>query len=363
MNPPLDQYGGIAPAKADATGFFHTKKISDRWWLIDPDGGRFIHVAVAALAPGKTESNLALMREKFGDNAGWAREAVGLVKRNGFNGAGAWSDTETLHAAPEHIAYTMIWNFMSNYGKERGDVYQASGHAGYPNGVCFVFDPEFEKFCDRYAQQLAATKDDPWLLGHFSDNELPFNSKALENYLGLPESDPGRRAAEAWLAARHSGPITAADREEFVSFMVERYFRITTQAIRKYDPNHLCLGSRFFGGITKKPVLWTAAGKYVDVVSLNFYNAWEPNPEHMRIWAEAAGKPFMITEFYTKGMDSGAANTSGAGWCVPTQQDRGFFYQNFTLALLESKGCVGWHWFRYMDNDPADLTADPSNRT
>ena len=79
------------------------------------------------------------------------------------------------------------------------------------------------------------------------------------------------------------------------------------------------------------------------------------------MWAEAAGKPFMITEFYTKGMDSGAANTTGAGWCVPTQRDRGFFYQNFTLALLESKGCVGWHWFRYMDNDPEDLTADPSN--
>ena len=30
VNPPLDQYGGIAPAKADATGFFHTKKIGDR---------------------------------------------------------------------------------------------------------------------------------------------------------------------------------------------------------------------------------------------------------------------------------------------------------------------------------------------
>ena len=56
------------------------------------------------------------------------------------------------------------------------------------------------------------------------------------------------------------------------------------------------------------------------------------------------------------------ANKSGAGWLVRTQADRGAFYQNFTLALLESKTCVGWHWFKYMDNDPANPNTDPSNK-
>ncbi len=56
------------------------------------------------------------------------------------------------------------------------------------------------------------------------------------------------------------------------------------------------------------------------------------------------------------------ANTGGAGWIVRTQRDRGRFYQNFALGLLESKVCVGWHWFKYADNDPADTKADPSNR-
>jgi hypothetical protein len=65
---------------------------------------------------------------------------------------------------------------------------------------------------------------------------------------------------------------------------------------------------------------------------------------------------------YAKGMDSGLANTSGAGWLVKTQRDRGLFYQNFTLGLLESRACVGWHWFRYADNDPDEKGADPSNR-
>lgn len=31
-------------------------------------------------------------------------------------------------------------------------------------------------------------------------------------------------------------------------------------------------------------------------------------------------------------------------------------------ALLQSKVCVGWHRFKYIDNDPTDTSTDPSNR-
>jgi hypothetical protein len=61
---------------------------------------------------------------------------------------------------------------MSAYGQIRGGTYQATGHIGYPSNCIFVFDEAFEKFCDEYARQLTAQKDDPWLLGHFSDNEI-----------------------------------------------------------------------------------------------------------------------------------------------------------------------------------------------
>ena len=61
-------------------------------------------------------------------------------------------------------------------------------------------------------------------------------------------------------------------------------------------------------------------------------------------------------------MDSGMGNTGGAGWLVKTQRERGEFYENFTLGLLASKACVGWHWFKYIDNDPKEKKSDPSNR-
>jgi hypothetical protein len=80
------------------------------------------------------------------------------------------------------------------------------------------------------------------------------------------------------------------------------------------------------------------------------------------MWAAESGRPVIITEWYAKANDTGLSNRSGAGWVVRTQRDRGLFYQNFTLGLLESPACVGWHWFRYIDNDPLDTKSDPSNR-
>jgi hypothetical protein len=82
----------------------------------------------------------------------------------------------------------------------------------------------------------------------------------------------------------------------------------------------------------------------------------------MQNWYNWSGKPFLVTEFYTKGMDSGLGNTTGAGWIVPEQKDRGYFYQNFVNELIKAKTCVGWHWFTYMDNDPENPNSDASNK-
>lgn len=261
------------------------------------------------------------------------------------------------------MAYTINWNFMSNYGNARGGTFQQPGHVGYPNNAIFVFDPEFESFCDEHAKQLVEYKDDPNLFGHFSDNEMPFKFNAIDNYLSLPEGDHGRNAAENWLNEQGitKEKITDQHREEFMALVGEKYFSVVSDAIKKYDPNHMYIGARFYSNEKHHKRFMQAAGKYLDIVSNNYYNHWTPDSTHMAEWADWTGKPFIITEYYTKGEDSGMGNTSGAGWIVRTQEDRGLFYQNYNLALLESKNCVGWHYFKYQDNDPTASGVDPSN--
>lgn len=363
----LSQYGGLKSRRAPATGFFYSTNIQGRWWLVDPDGCLFIHKAVVSVTALRTPGAQAALKEKFGSEADWAAKTAGLLAENGFNGLGAWSNTDRLRAASPPLAYTKIWNFMSSYGKKRGGTFQQPGHTGYPKDCIFVFDPEFESFCDEHARQLAATKNDPWLLGHFSDNEMPLKRAALTNYLALPDSDPGRKAALAFLRQRHGSnaavkDITEQDLQDFLALVVERYCRIVSSAIKKHDPNHLFFGSRFHGSDLARPEIFKAAGPFLDVVAVNYYSAWTPSPERLQMWVRESAKPVIITEWYAKGVDSGMPNMGGAGWLVKTQQDRGYFYQNFTLGLLESRACVGWHWFKYSDNDPADTKTDPSNR-
>jgi hypothetical protein len=370
----LGRYGGWLDRQVEATGFFYATTINGRWWLVDPEGYLYLHQAVVAVSPGKSDTPRAALRERFGAPANWAAYTTQLLQAHGFNGTGAWSDVDLIRAAPTRLAYTTTLNLLSEFGRSKNLIRQLPGHVGYPGDCLPVFHPEFPGFCDRRARALVAdTAGDPWLLGHFSDNEMPI--PVLEKFLALspndPDTGPGYQAARAWLAQRKgpdasvasgSADITDADRDAWVEHVIGRYLEITTGAIRKYDPNHLCLGPRFHGKDKNSAGTWRAAGKYLDVIAINYYNAWGPEPEVLSRWLAWSGKPCMITEWYVKGADAGYANWSGAGWIVPTQQDRGAFYQHYVLGLIESGSCVGWHWFKYMDNDPADLITDPSNR-
>ena len=362
---PLDRYGGWADKRFEATGYFHTMLIGDRWWLIDPEGFRFLHIAVNIVRPGGGPQMQQAFSAKYADAAAWRDETSELLRDNGFNGTAAVSDDELLAGAENRPVYAQLLNFMGRYGRSTGRVTRQPGHLAYPGDCMFVFDPEFAAFADQQACELAPRADDPWLLGYFSDNELPFFENSLENFLALPAGDPGKTATDAWLSARKSGDpakakLTEADREAFRGYLAETYFGICRDAIRKYDPNHLYLGSRFYRTDKESPALLAAAGKCLDVISINVYGVWTPTRDYIRRWTDWSNKPVMITEWYAKGDDTGMANLTGAGWTVPTQADRGAFYQNFVLGLIESGNCVGWHWFQYQDNDPTDPDAEPS---
>jgi hypothetical protein len=365
-DPEVGRFGGMPIKVGEGSGFFRTQKIKGRWWLIDPEGCLYIHKAVNSVQTISSRGAREYFKSEFGSMSQWASVTSSLLHDTGFNGIGAWCDYKSLKPASNNLSYTKLWSFMAKYGNKRGGTYQKPGHTGYPEDCPFIFDPEFPVFCMEYASALAETKDDPWLIGHFTDNELPWRIDMLDNYLNLHEEDHGHIAAAKFLAERH-GPnasekdITEEDREDFLAFAVDTYYNAVCPAILHHDPNHLILGSRFHGRAVKIPRLFEAAGKHLDVVSVNYYHAWTPDAELLTSWSEKSGKPVIITEWYAKAMDSGLENTSGAGWLVKTQRDRAAFYQNFTLGLLESRVCVGWHWFRYSDNDPTEKGVDPSN--
>ena len=299
------------------------------------------------------------MEAKFGHKTGWLSLETKNYKSVGLNTLGCWSDWKQVRQSDTPIPYTRRWNFMSTYAKnhvtqERRRDYYAE------NGAIFVFDPEFAQFCDEHAKQLVETREDPYLLGHFSDNELPFYKNKryggmLARFLELDRDDLGYIHTYQWLVTRkgteNTEAITDQDETDFQQYVVATYYRIVSQAIKRYDPNHLFLGSRFHGGAKRSKAVVRGAGRYVDVFSYNYYGAWTPSRKNMDLWVQHGKKPFLITEFYVKGGDASMKNHEGAGWIVPTQVDRAAFYQHWVISLLSHSGAVGWHWHRYQDYD------------
>lgn len=373
-DPATDEYGGWKDVTYEATGFFRTQKVGGRWWIIDPSGHPYIFKGVAVFSVGHSQRQRQALADKFSTRENWAQSEMDMLRSLGFNGLGAWSTVDVVRKCERPMPYTVIVSPMGRYKAEHirrfGGSYLQHGWQNYRFDLAMVFDPDFDTYVESELARVEAYKDDPWLVGYFTDNEIPWVNDALDRHLTLLAHDePAYLAVREWFDNRKGKDagvedITQEDRDAFMAFYLDTYLSKVTTALRKHDTNHMYLGCRFnqWREELHNKAMFEVAGRYMDIISVNHYQRWTPDMEEITNFGSWSGKPFIVTEFYTKGEDSDLPNTTGAGWNVHTQADRGWFYQNFCLQLLESKCCVGWHWFKYMDNDPEDTTTDYSNR-
>ena len=365
VNDNIDKYGGNKETTFKATGLFYTVKNDGRSWIIDPDGHPFYNIGLNGIRPGKAPSNEKAFDEKFHSKEIWISASKKLFTNTGFNTAGSWSDVETIRAYNKAnpqtpLVYTTQLSLLGNFSQKKK---KKLGKKDYPELAC-IFSADFKDYCLEKTKDLANYKNDPNLFGHFSDNELTFQENLIKSFLNINDGfDEAYKAAAKWVADNKldTANITKDQKEAFSGFVADLYYKTISDVIKQNDPNHLYIGSRLHSSAKNNDYILGAAEQYLDVISMNYYGEWAVIPKHAAQWNKLK-KPFIITEFYTKGEDSKMGNITGAGWLVKTQKDRGLHYQNFCLDLLQIKNCVGWHWFRYQDNAPDDAAADFSNK-
>ena len=344
-----DRFGGWRGIREKGSGFFRTQRVRDRWWLITPDGGAFLSKGVCHVsfqgdhAPKLGYSPyLRAVTARYGSRTAWAKSAVERMRAWGLNTAGAWSNTEFSRCGIVHAP------ILDLAAKTVPDLWL---RGAFPD----VFDGEYRLAVEREAEKACRPlRNDPWLLGYFSDNELRWGpdwrsrESLLETFLGWREDRPGRARAEQFLKERgcENQTPTPADTAAFQELAAGEYFRICKAAIRKVDPNHLILGCRFAGG-APEPVA-RGMKPHVDVVSFNTYEHEVPVAELNRL-AMLTERPIMITEFSFKAMDSGLPNSRGGGKPVATQKDRADLYERFVITLAKLPYAVGYHWFEWAD--------------
>ncbi|MDD5644539.1 MAG: hypothetical protein PHO00_03725 [bacterium] len=382
----IDSFGGWEKITGKKTGFFHTEKIRNRWWIIDPDGNVFISIGVNAMAYNGDEglnTGVSLYRDKvsqkYKNREDWAETTAKRISALGFNTVGSWSDDETFSAG---MPYTKIL-YMGD-----GALYW--GGMGRIGSFADVFSDDFVTWCEGIAERECATrKDDPMLLGYFLDNEMKWlggweeNPKSLlERYIESGESK-GRTCAIEMLRQKyrtveklaevykinapdwdsvHYLPVrkgffdnAVRDRMDFLELVAERYFEVTTRAIRDSDPNHMVLGCRYAYN-TPVPV-WTVSGRFVDINSVNIYDQI-PSDRTLQYCYKLSNRPIMITEFSFKAMDSGLPNIKGAGTPLLTQKDRAEYYTSYITETIKLHFLVGFHWFKLTDQ-PYEGRANP----
>ena len=407
----LDEYLGIAdmPVMND-TGFFRTALLEGRWVLATPAGHAFLSFGPTTLdfsgdvGRGMTYSSYLLSnRARWGDDdAGRSRyldSALARLRESGFNTVGGWSDEAARRIAQRQVTpipYTVSLEFSRRGTGVNKD--------GFPD----VFDPAFALACRNYAASAtSAFREDPFLVGYYTDNELKWWGEGLfweveggnlaDDFLRLPSEAPGKQAwgtflredrgydiaalNAAWgtafatwdevtaatvLAYDAAWPKRAADKVAFVGRVAREYFEVVDTALRAADPNHLNLCVRF---ASTAPLEVAAAAAPCDVLTINDYytdddeftaGLFRATPEERWTgFALAAGggttpKPAMLTEFGLRGTDSMLPNGFGAGFVGATQGERGAYYRRVLDRLLgfSSAGVgfvFGFHWFEWRD--------------
>ena len=378
----LDEYGGIMidALRQEDKGFFYTKKINGRWFIIDPLGYPYINVGLSlidySLNGSETQAQYAL--DKYDTYENWAVETTKQV-RDGFGFNSTFSPREEVTAVADGLPYMKpVTGVMSNYALAKGGKMKA-----IENNVMPVFEPDFVDYANyNIKEAVAGFVNDPRIIGYTADNELPIDLAMLDSALSISHTNPINYYTYActwtWfvnMTGKESptyDDITDELRDLYRSFVYDRYFYVVSNAFEQADPNHMYMGCKFLPYVKDSDSKWifAFAAQHVDVMTVNWYFCWEPETEAIYNIEKYGDLPFIVTEFYTKAGDATITseegsptlgNTSGAGWYVATQTDRADYYDSFTIKLLESNGCVGWQWFHYMDNDPNSGTGDSTS--
>lgn len=374
-NAKLDKYGGvmIESLKQNATGYFYTAKIDGRWWLIDPLGYPYIAIGLSDIHYSQLGSKLQKDNaiKLYGDYDNWALATTRqVVDELYFNNS--FRPVQNIIDLENGMPFAVQKGVMSNFGNIKGVRGDGNGSTVFTeNNTMPVFDPDFVTYADGWAKTNAIYQGNDRFIGYMSDNELPMNVDMLDRALTVNHTKDVNWYTYActWTWLRNMtgkeslsmDDVTDELRDLYRGFVWDRYFNVVAPAIKKYDPDHMYLGTRFLTVSRDSQWVYRFAAQYLDCMTINWYGDWEPDVNALYGISKNGDLPFIVTEFYTKAGDSGLGNTSGAGRYVATQTDRADFYETFTIRMLESPNCVGWEWFQYMDNDPNSGTGDKSS--
>ncbi len=413
------QYGGwLKGPRFKSTNHFRVKKISDQWWLIDPDGYLFWSHGLNVITNSQTTiitdrekyfsnlSNRTLysadafsklkkhqvvkgdykghdeleafdfyqsnLRLKYGSE--WSEEVNQLIHQRlaswGLNTIGLWSAPEIKAMKKTPYVDWLYYNYPKIWGRGK-----------YFANMVDMWSPEFKLRLEATVHKLLKLKDDPWCIGVFVDNELPWQDakKFAAMVLSAPAEQHAKSRLIEYLKTKYASitkfnqswktsysswaelkEVKLIDENNipwdvangFYRMSAEQYYKTVSTYIKKHAPELLYLGSRLNGEF---PIPSSEAARYADVVSYNLYRNEVANfsiPNDI-------DKPIMIGEWHFAANDRGVFGTGLVH--AENQNDRAVKYQNYLQGALKNPYIIGAHWFQYTDEPVTGRALDEEN--
>jgi len=404
LNPPAtDTYGGLPDSgqKYDLhkTGFFHIEKIKDRFVMVDPDGNLFFERGLCPIAPladytlaggrygafewlptvqngfrSALQDNgyapiisfyRANVIRKYGkpfDDEEQSGIATTRIRKLGFNAEGAFGQ-ETKTMAAMQLPYTAVLGV---------GLPAISMQSAVPD----PFTPDAEKKVDTaFTKNVTPRASDPLLIGYFLGNEQHFED--LPRLIpALKGSKVGAKRRLVQMLQEKYGDISkfnaawqpktpaatfdelidtplsiqtqqaSDDMKAFQDLFTDTYYGLITRVFHNHDHNHLLIGSRWQPGTANSSVLLKNAGKYLDVISVNYYTYGIEKDFLKKLHDLSGGKPLLMSEWYYAAGDRAAG---GGTKTVGTQAERGLAYRNYVETVASLPYVIGDEWFSYLD--------------
>ncbi len=401
----FDKYGGWKGKTFEATGFFRTQHDGTRWWFVTPEGNAFLSFGINHIHLNfwRSKHNAAAWQKIFGIENIWENTQFHPAVRDwciqacqdyGFNTIGVHNQLSVINHPSPKLPYMQPFRVIGipHWYNEIPD-----------ENFVDVFAKEFEMKCDTMAKEIILpVKDDPYLLG-YSMNDCPLfteedcrertdviggkrralRSKGWPRRLrNLGSGAQGKQAyvqlmkdlyrgrikdfnvtygtefrsfdalasAQDWrLDTELSNANETRDNVEFLLIVVDRYYKTASDAIRRYDPNHLFVGDKLNANTDAVDTVLKVTSKYTDVLFYQMYGRYEVQEWGLDRWSKLVDQPVVNGDSaYTQVTDT---MPHPFGPIAKSVDERIEWNNTFFEKTFARPEFIGWHYCGLVDAD------------
>ncbi|WP_038501617.1 hypothetical protein [Rhodoluna lacicola] len=319
------------------------------WSFIDPEGKPFVSLGVNHIDDSdlRYPHNVEVWDAKYGSRQNWERAVVQDLTSLNFNTigwtcqyiSGGWGEALDWFGDPVDLGHSYPWPDQDLLEANMPYVVQIrvqeiedwNGHPAYRD----VYSEDFAKYADWIARRMTSDhKNSTNLIGYF--------------LVDIPGWIP-HAAGRFWPGFEG---LSKAEHDEKLFDVAKTYYKIITEAIRRYDPNHLILGDRYNGNKGIPEVVLQAMVDHVDVLSVQYFTGksaeeYETMISDLRGWHEITGKPVLIADIGNwVPTEMNPHRTSD----MSTHDERGQDYAYGLSRIMSEPWIIGWHWCGFIEN-------------